>query len=254
MFERSAYLSLGGQIVALVAAELLDGPLAVRVEPAEFWRLRARQAAACDGSRITIEDAVEVDLSGAVPWDPALPAGPEPLAGAVEEARRVLLREAPAESAAHVLPVVEARDQAAVVQLGTLESRVFKGWCFVLDGIRQSDAPTLAAAASQLAGLGPGLTPAGDDVLVGTMVALHVYGRPRLAEPLVGAAERTTAVSAAYLRAAARGEASEAWHQAIAALRSGDGVETSCRRLMRFGETSGSDMLAGFVAASGALR
>ena len=58
-----------------------------------------------------------------------------------------------------------------------------------------------------------------------------------------------------YLEAAARGEASEAWHRLVDAVAENDPdrIAAAARGVMAFGETSGSDMLAGFVLAAEAL-
>ena len=60
-----------------------------------------------------------------------------------------------------------------------------------------------------LVGLGPGLTPAGDDVLCGALAALTALGdgerRARLAAAVTRHAHRTTTLSAALLHAAADG-------------------------------------------------
>ena len=81
----------------------------------------------------------------------------------------------------------------------------------------------LDARAEQLIGLGPGLTPAGDDYLGGVMVALHLLDRSaqaaslwRWLEPRL--AQRSNPISAAHLAAAAAGEAHEALHDCLSSL------------------------------------
>jgi hypothetical protein len=71
----------------------------------------------------------------------------------------------------------------------------------------------------------------------------------------VSARHRTTQISTAYLDAAARGEASEAWHRLVAAMSTSDAMRVvgAAREVLVVGETSGSDMLGGFVLASRAL-
>jgi len=89
---------------------------------------------------------------------------------------------------------------------------------------------------------------------VGALLAGTVWptGSEAIRDAIVSAAGgRTTRISAAYLDTAARGEASETWHTLVAAIPTADtvGVSAAARRLMAFGETSGSDMLAGFLLA-----
>jgi hypothetical protein len=116
---------------------------------------------------------------------------------------------------------------------------------------------TLGAEAERLIGLGPGLTPSGDDYLGGMLVALRLCGRQTQAESLwrwlkPRLAERTSAISAAHLAAAAAGEAHEAVHEALQALfSSGEPPwEEILERLNTVGHCSGWDGLAGAVAVA----
>src|SRR5215470_4085255 len=83
--------------------------------------------------------------------------------------------------------------------------------------------PTCDPAPHDLVGLGPGLTPSGDDLLCGALVALYAIGEAEAARALYaaisGAAHRATSpLSAAFLRAAAEGQSSEPLHDTIIAL------------------------------------
>ena len=99
------------------------------------------------------------------------------------------------------------------------------------------------------------MTPAGDDFIVGVLLAVWA-GRfgpqaETLCEPLAEiAAARTTLLSAAYLRAAARGECMQPWHALFHALcaSSTDHLPRATRDLLSIGHTSGADALAGFLA------
>ena len=112
----------------------------------------------------------------------------------------------------------------------------------------------LGAEVAQLIGLGPGLTPSGDDYLGGVMVALHALGRGmqsaalwRWLEPRL--AERTSAISAAHLAAAAAGEAHEALHACLEELfKPASSWDGALVRLAAVGHGSGWDGLAGVLA------
>ena len=104
----------------------------------------------------------------------------------------------------------------------------------------------LGAEAEQLIGLGPGLTPSGDDYFGGMLVALRLTGRAMQAEGLwrwlkPRLKERTSAISAAHLAAAAAGEAHEALHRVL-------NGELDLDALDAVGHTSGWDALAGAAA------
>jgi hypothetical protein len=114
---------------------------------------------------------------------------------------------------------------------------------------------------SQLAGLGAGLTPAGDDFILGAVLGAWIIHPLEVAKSLAEeitntAAPLTTSLSAAWLRSAGRGEAGILWHQFFAALVSvaqsanrtyPTAVQEATDRILAVGETSGTDAMAGFI-------
>jgi len=110
------------------------------------------------------------------------------------------------------------------------------------------------AAAKNLAGLGVGLTPAGDDFILGAILAAWIIHpleiASRLAEEITNvAAPLTTSLSAAWLRSAGKGEAGVLWHEFLHALLFADSeqIQTAMDNILATGETSGADALAGFM-------
>jgi hypothetical protein len=114
----------------------------------------------------------------------------------------------------------------------------------------------LAAAVAALTGLGPGLTPAGDDVLGGLFVVLAAGGHDEreLLEAAAGA--RTHAISRSFLAWAARGQAVEPVHLLLGALMRTDPVAIERHReaVLALGHTSGADLLLGLRLGLGALQ
>jgi hypothetical protein len=109
--------------------------------------------------------------------------------------------------------------------------------------------------AAMLIGLGPGLTPSGDDFLGGVMLALHHVHRETQARGLWRWLEprlsRTSAISGAHLAAAAAGEGHEALHAALAHLfQRRPGWPAALDRLDAIGHCSGWDVLAGAAAVA----
>lgn len=112
----------------------------------------------------------------------------------------------------------------------------------------------LANEAGGLVGLGPGLTPSGDDYLGGVLMGLRWIGRAQQADSLWRWLEprltATSAISAAHLAAAAQGEAHAALHRVLedlAAWQTPD-LLPALLELDAVGHTSGWDALAGVVA------
>lgn len=120
---------------------------------------------------------------------------------------------------------------------------------------RADRAVDAAEPAVALLGLGPGLTPAGDDFVGGLLFARRWLatagvvdaGAWRHTGDLVrrAARERTHPISAALLGDLAAGESHAALHDLVAQLAAGDDACEAARRLTRIGHTSGWDILAG---------
>jgi hypothetical protein len=109
------------------------------------------------------------------------------------------------------------------------------------------------ACAGGLIGLGYGLTPSGDDFLAGALAMLDALKQTNmhaaLARALLGAADRTSPLSASFLRAAAAGHIGEDLHTMVAAILAGDGA-TALDAAHDCGHTSGWDTLAGVMTAA----
>lgn len=127
------------------------------------------------------------------------------------------------------------------------------------DGIRRAEARAFIAGARGLIGLGEGLTPSGDDVLVGALAALHRFRRQFLARrpsirTALAAAVRdgTTDVGREFILHALDGAFSEVV-TAVLTARSGAAARSAARRLLDTGATSGADTLAGIRLACRAL-
>jgi hypothetical protein len=113
----------------------------------------------------------------------------------------------------------------------------------------------LAGVADALGGLGPGLTPAGDDALAGLLLATRASGGPAAEARLVGVARsvRTTAVARAFLEWAARGQCVEPAHDLLVALAARDAAAAALhlRTLVGLGHTSGADLSYGIALGVG---
>ena len=125
----------------------------------------------------------------------------------------------------------------------------------ISSAVARGDISSSKALASRLAGLGMGLTPSGDDFMMGAIYAAWMIHpcltAQRLSEEIANtAAPLTTSLSAAYLRAAGRGEAGMQWHKFCEALIShkDDQIRDSMDAILSIGATSGEDALAGFLS------
>lgn len=120
--------------------------------------------------------------------------------------------------------------------------------------LASGDISTAKNAASKLAGLGIGLTPSGDDFIMGALYATWIVHPSNvaciLAEEIAStAAALTTSLSAAWLRVAGKGEAGILWHKFFDALLVGPIANPTyaMEKILAVGATSGAEALAGFI-------
>ena len=106
----------------------------------------------------------------------------------------------------------------------------------------------------KISGLGSGLTPEGDDFIMGAVLAAWIIHPQNVASVLAyeitnAAALLTTSLSAAWIKSAGRGHAGELWHDLFNAFLSADkiAVEEYKEKILGVGHTSGADALVGFL-------
>lgn len=119
--------------------------------------------------------------------------------------------------------------------------------------VRRADLDAALRTASRLIGLGPGLTPAGDDVMAGTIAGLVLLGHPSAERFAAGvyslAAGRTTELSRALLRHAACGRVSGEYAAVLHALVGERPLAPAVAGLLATGSTSGRAMALGLCTA-----
>jgi hypothetical protein len=105
-----------------------------------------------------------------------------------------------------------------------------------------------------LIGLGPGLTPSGDDLIGGVLIALHTTGHQDIAETLAEeilpiARNRTNVISFAHLASAAKGQGNETLHRILSAMngQKSQRLPELLGIIDTVGHSSGWDAVAGLV-------
>lgn len=223
VFGRAAYLRFGSRLLALCGPDVASGPLHLRIDPLPV--MAVGQPAALSGSRLHIGGR-------AVLWGPEHRWTPRPLAAAALRAAGKAAQPVDPERAAEI-------GLAAGVVAGALRL------------VAAGDLPGLARL---VGGRGPGLTPAGDDLLAGVLV-VHAMLHPAAAPARRRAAEAaaTTDVAAAFLRWAAAGQCIRPVHDLLEAQATGrPGSAVAARsRLRAIGASSGAALLLGIDAALG---
>jgi hypothetical protein len=247
VFARACNFDCGGSLLTLVARNLADGPTTLRVGTAAPTDLRALFR---PGERLRCRDGiaaapgVTMRLTGAAIWRPG--------------SSRALA------STTHLATNLRVATTALASRRRTHSSVIDREGSTVLDELggacRALDAGTAAQRVERLIGWGEGLTPAGDDVLVGWRAALDalVDGHPGRADflckfsaAILAGASRTTPLAAHCLRLAARGH----YNADVIGLRNALLGESDAAALhavltdaLNIGATSGADMVTGMLA------
>ncbi len=245
-----------GALVALVTPAVGDGPLNIVVEADGLPDLAAGELAWLDQRAVSV-GSLTVALAQARVWDPrpdwqVLRSQLDTIRERLPAARAAARLLAPAES---LLALLELGNGTPLPSFSPMPQMALAA-SRAADALRDGwlgDADRLLQGAAQMAGLGLGLTPAGDDFLVGVMLwAWLAHPQPaQICQQVTQAAEtRTTQLSAAWLRAAAGGLCSAAWHQLLHALAGGAELRPAVAQVLAHGATSGADMLAGFLSWS----
>lgn len=237
------HVTAGDGYGCIGATRLPDGPLNAVVEPGSLARFHPLDV----GDRICV-DLPACGASRASEVPARAPAGDQ--RAALEAVRCMASILAPPDGLLRAALDLGPRD-GAIERVALPHLDRLKDWLARRGCATDSPAPPVG-----LLGLGPGLTPSGDDVLCGTLIALHTCGCRHAADELgaavlAAAPEATTRFSRAALAAAAVGEAVAPLHSVIDALVSGEGRGLAPRveSLGRLGHSSGWDALAGAMLA-----
>ncbi len=265
VFDRSLYIKAGEMFCCIGASGIGDGPLNLIVSDDDLQLILSgsvigepvalgRESAAFGLFRIAAQDC---PIWAAAPW-PAVCARSE-LERGLSLVEDLIRAHAPGEGLSRLVVargVRQERGKGAVALAKNARPRLalLEAW---LARAIAGDLEAAGQAPSNLLGLGPGLTPSGDDLICGGLIALDALGDPsaqavrdRLAAAVLGnVASSTTPLSAAFLVAAAEGHGSGALHSFVAAVAGGRlfEIEEALSTLGEVGHSSGWDAAAGVV-------
>jgi hypothetical protein len=260
--SRGIYLQTSAHSVVFLTRDPTHGPFTINVKalPGEFSRLAAGDLVICQEERIDLpSEALTIRLGEAHIWTTPPPSPNTASATAqiqnLKTLARKLLDSKGWVGLASLLPDLIGLDGLPAAELDPLGMQPALLGC--LEALTQKDAP--AALENLLRGLGrgPGLTPSGDDLCVGVLLALN-RGVPGwlgaqpvtwLAQSLREAAyQKTTTYSANLLEAAGEGQADERLLAACDSVFNGEpNPSTAAGALTHWGSSSGVDTLAGIA-------
>lgn len=270
-YRRSLYCRDNqGNVICIGQNEIGQGPFTLLCSAASDWpgevllvssRLRVRK------KHLLMEGSgVIFDMHGASVWRKSL----HTVRGAenhlISDIKRLAVKTAcaaPAESlgvlASDIFPVNLQRPRS---QAGPLIETLHQRFLAVINEVRQHPLllpeggldTSIAEGLKPLMGLGPGLTPSGDDFLAGIVMGLFKTGHHHEAAMLAHyfcqeACDRVTDIGLAFYRALAEGLVAEPYHRFLAALGTGNSrtLDPLMKQVSNVGGTSGWDTIAGIL-------
>jgi Protein of unknown function (DUF2877) len=276
VFRRACNIRLDdGRMLALLGPEQANLPHGIRVATAPAFafadHLRVGQRAGCRADVLRLGGAgLSIDLCRARPWRSDLSGlgtnlDREVTGGAWRVAWHALSRH---ERTGLVSPEATGRDlhKRGSSPCDALRRAVFREGLRLTRATRFMRAEAAARAIDRLIGRGPGLTPAGDDLIVGFLGGLRAAAGDRpeqlvfarsLGETVVRLSVATNEISRAFLRYAAAGSVAEPLALlagCITEAAAPDEVERAAARAMAFGHTSGADATFGLLLGLASWR
>ena len=239
VFTRTVNLNVGSDLWTLLADGQSDMPLGIRTSVKDFCGFDLRVGDAVNtrsgyvGIGRDIHRRLMVDCRAAPHWVPRCP------------------------------DKVEAGLCRRLVAVSSILSvRAWPGSAAMAKAVMTAlDSANLHNVLAQVVGRGPGLTPAGDDVLVGILAVLRspavgsagAAAAQYLGRSIVPLLPTTTAISGYLLRQAGSGLFSRPLQELVAVLIAASTprqMEDRLTRLLATGATSGSDACTGLLAAA----
>jgi hypothetical protein len=261
VFRRACNLeSERGELITLLGVEAGNLPRGLRCAPAEVplahW-LHPGQLALIDGGVLQVPEArLCVDFSRAPAWHcerVGIDLRERAVAPALERLRGALRGHPAAQGFA---PLLFSPGGAQSSLERSIAARLQRALPALAHALRQRRADEAGCALAQLAGLGVGLTPSGDDFIVGFLAALWSRGAAErgtrtllegLAAPLARLALHSPAISRQQLIDAIHGHFAQHLVELLRALSRGEAVETHAARVLYSGHSSGADTVTGLL-------
>lgn len=261
VFDRSFYLQTDEQVICVADSGLYDGPINLLVPRADgvpnWCDLGAfvEQRWTVEGGSLKSMDEphVSIDLRPSVPWEPlsVCPPGRDQVLSGLAYLKKTLASRYQPDGLLRLVltgidePIGIIERAAARPLQGLSEAAVI--W------LRDGHA-NITASLKKLIGLGPGLTPSGDDLIAGLLIAAHYLDKSEAASALWRDVQgtvrsQTNAISFAHLSAAGQGLGAAPLHALLAALieNRDDHMIEALDAASRIGHSSGFDAVAGLL-------
>ena len=261
VFDHACNIQLDrNRLVTLISPKLSNCPSAIKLDIAEDRKLcsigfKAGMKSVINKDEIKIPEAcLSIKLTGAKIWDSSplffrSKISEEMLNENIEKIRDLTLKFGETEGVASILDENKVDNNYKNFIVNSVK-RLAKG-------ISDFDFKEITEASKRLIGLGPGLTPAADDFLLGILASLYYVGyyfgnRLENLKKIAGfiiydLPGRTTFISEIMLGNGMKARFSEPIRDLMLAVIHNTSVQDKCVNLLSIGGTSGSDCAAGIV-------
>lgn len=259
VFSESIYLRGGDSLCCLGLASLVNGPINIRTSLKNLPALGIGDQWRYQSNSLTLGQCCHCDTGNALLWRPVHKPALINSRGydlCIREIEAALLADHRIDKVHHgaTHTLIQQRLDHYQLLLATSLSSLGNTEYYVIP-------PQLIG----LLGCGDGLTPAGDDILLGVLIGAIHFDQPRLYKPLIKwltqhATDRTNQISSAHLMSATEGQAIETVHLMLNALShrinnpdtptgrsSAKTLQRSIRELLNHGQSSGYYTVAGVL-------
>jgi len=261
VFDHACNIQLDkNSLITLISPMLPNYPAAIKLDIAGDQKLcsvgfKAGMKAVINKDEIKIpEVCISIKLTGAKVWDSSplffrSTVSEEILNKNIEKIRDLTLKYGEMEGIASILDGDKVANHYKDFIINSVKR--------LTRGISDFDYKEITEASKGLIGLGPGLTPAADDFLLGILASLyyigyyfgsHLENLKKIAGFMIyDLPGRTTFISEIMLRSGMKARFSEPIRDLMLAVIHNTSVQDKCINLLSIGETSGSDCAAGIV-------
>lgn len=269
IFERTFNILFGDELVGVTRSDVTRSPinLVTDIQPNESMPSlgvgKGMQVKVND--RLLIDEVLEISLKDATIWRPRNRVAGHPNFKHVKNNLKILEKfaaengrcEGLGQLLSHVDEIAIGK-MSSTSNLNDIAKAVLPSLIDLSKAIRLEGIDDVKKISRNLIGLGPGLSPSGDDVLIGLMIALWWFTNSlggdierveRINKAVISRMNKTTLLSQQLLRHAARGETNETVEILLDGIFMGESEDIGIRaqRVLEIGETSGTDMMAGIL-------
>jgi len=271
LFDSSLNLRLEHEdrLITILISDHYDLPQGIRLdEKIPLHSLTVNLRAASRGGILRFNSSpLTIDLRGASVWEGKIPALTHPIEQAWSITWRVLNEQQRLKNTELIADdLFKSRSlhspfgqRAGLAEQGSLLTRKLSQPVMqLIAAAERLDSQTAKDAAQKMIGLGPGVTPSSDDVLIGFLAGLHSTAGidpikhafiQSFGEALSILSKETNEISRTYLHHAIHGQFSSSMIALLDAINDGEEEQllSSAKTAMRVGHSSGMDSVTGLL-------